>query len=189
MTEDVGARAERESRILRGLPLDYERVDGVFDGVPRDEAAEDALIVAVLKQPAVLDGLDLEPRDFWGLRYRVCWSAILRLHRRGEPIDFVTLGQELRRLGREDGHILIADLWQTNGLAADARVYLERIKEMRDRRRLIYSAQRIAEKAWDSENPLTDVLRDADLLVTALRRETAQPSTASALPDVDLLAL
>lgn len=173
MNANPGADAERASRIAHGLPLDYERIDGIFDGVPADLAAEDALLVAVLKKPAVLDGLDLDPRDFWGLHYRVCWSALLRLHHRGEALDFVTLGQELRRMGREDGHILIADLWQTNGLAADARVYLERIREMGVRRRLIELAQRIAEGAWDSSTPLADVVTAADRAVGAVKQDIA----------------
>lgn len=179
--------AYRASLAAAGLTPDYEPLEGRFETQPEDRCAEDALLVAVLKRPAVLDGLDLSPLDFTGFTYRRCWQAILRLHERREPIDFVTLLQELGRMGQANANVLVADLWQTNGYAGDARAYLERIHDCAVRRFGVSGAAEDADALYDSSIPVDDVLARMEQRIRQIRRRRAagdDRNTGFDLPDV-----
>jgi replicative DNA helicase len=60
--------------------------------------AEQCVIASVLLDNAALDRISLHPSDFYWFQHRYCYEAMQRLHERREPIDFVTLANELTRL-------------------------------------------------------------------------------------------
>ena len=68
---------------------------------PHDLAAERAVLGACLL-PEEKDAVEcaaklLAPRDFCVKRHQVLFAAIASLHKRGEPVDVVTVKLELER--------------------------------------------------------------------------------------------
>lgn len=77
---------------------------------PHDLDAERQIIGSVLAFPGRVDLDDLTgslmASDFYAPAHATAWSAIVDLHRAGEPVDFLTLNDRLR--GRVDGVDLLA---------------------------------------------------------------------------------
>src|SRR4051812_28160161 len=68
---------------------------------PQNLEAEESLIGGVLIDNTALDrALELvEPDDFYREAHRKLMRAMLALHERNEPVDLVTLSDEMRRRG------------------------------------------------------------------------------------------
>src|SRR4030065_2032866 len=64
------------------------------------QEAEEALIGSVLINPGILSLLDVQSGNFYIHRLRWIWQAFERLAGRGEGIDFVTLAEEIERMGK-----------------------------------------------------------------------------------------
>ena len=72
--------------------------------VPQDQAAEQAVLGAILAEPGVLErvGALLQPNDFFDPRHREIYGAALELWDRGEIVDPITMAAELARTERLD---------------------------------------------------------------------------------------
>src|ERR687886_660 len=72
---------------------------------PQNEEAETSVLGAILLSEQALDGLmidiKLRPDDFYRERHRLIFRAMLRLKDKAEPepIDAVTVSEELERTG------------------------------------------------------------------------------------------
>src|SRR4051794_7241881 len=71
---------------------------------PHDLDAERAVIGAMLvSEPAVsVIGEMLDAQDFYSETHRVLYAAMMRLYSRGDPIDQLTLSDELRNVDEFD---------------------------------------------------------------------------------------
>lgn len=72
--------------------------------IPCDELAERYLIGAVIiSRPALVSVVDkLVPENFFNETHRVTFRAIQKLHRANSGVDWITLKDELRRMGKLD---------------------------------------------------------------------------------------
>ncbi len=97
----------------RRLPSDDDASSGGPAPAPRGagrvpphnlEAEESLLGAMMLSRDALTAAVEerLEPRDFYKPAHGVIFEATLILHSRGEPIDPVTVAEELRRVGQLD---------------------------------------------------------------------------------------
>src|SRR5437867_651093 len=66
---------------------------------PHNTAAEEAVLGSILIEHASLNQLAgfLRPEDFYRERNGVIYAAMLALHERREPVDYLTLADELQR--------------------------------------------------------------------------------------------
>lgn len=66
---------------------------------PQDMAAEQSVLGAMLISPATITDVtpELEPGDFYRPAHEAIYDAITALHARGEPVDMVTVADELAR--------------------------------------------------------------------------------------------
>lgn len=69
--------------------------------VPHSRDAEEAVIGAVLINPEAYYDVAtfLRPEDFYVHRNRWIWETFARLHDRRQPIDLLTVSEELDQLG------------------------------------------------------------------------------------------
>jgi hypothetical protein len=69
---------------------------------PHNEEAEDAVLGSVLLDREVLGRIAgiVAPEDFYRDRHALVYAAMLALHERQEPIDYLLLLDELERSGR-----------------------------------------------------------------------------------------
>lgn len=121
---------------------------------PSAYEAEQAVLGSLLIDPAVLEQVRpiLEPTSFYRGQHGEIYAAILRLDRDRTPIDLLTLGDELRRVGRLEqvgGPSYLASLMNNTPTAVHATAYARRVAATALARRAIADAGRIAAAGYE----------------------------------------
>ncbi|MFO7740868.1 MAG: replicative DNA helicase [Anaerolineae bacterium] len=121
--------------------------------VPHNLEAEEAVLGSLLIDPEALFRVSpfLKPDDFYLQKNAWIYEAILGLHERREPIDFVTLCDELERQERLEeigGAAYVTHLINTVPSAIHVEAYGHIVEHSAIRRRLINAASRIAQLAY-----------------------------------------
>ncbi len=131
---------------------------------PHNLDAEAAFLGSVLLDTTVLAELDpLAPGDFFDERHAHIWSGIQRLYQAGQPIDYLTVNNELVKLGRENvvPPQYTAQLTERVATAIHAKAYAEIVQDLGKRRRLITAARQIAEAGGDMQVETADAIARA----------------------------
>jgi replicative DNA helicase len=118
------------------------------------------------------------PEDFYRGAHRTIFETVHALYDRGEPVDLVTLGDELERCGKlEDvgGPVFLADVLSRVPTAANALYYARIVAEHALRRRLIEAGTTITRLGYDAEGAL-EAVDNAEQVVfdVAQRRRTSE---------------
>lgn len=143
---------------------------------PHSQDAEEAFLGSILINPALLAMimLFLTAEDFFILRNAWVYEAMLRLHERGEEIDYLTLIEELRGQDRLDdigGIAYITYLTSNVGTSMYAETYAKIIYRAARRRGLLDASSDIARLARDEEKPIEVII---DLVENTLAAETGK---------------
>ena len=131
--------------------------------VPHNSEAEEAVLGSLLIDPEALFRVSpfLKPEDFFIQKNGWIYGTILSLHERREPIDFVTLCDDLERQGRLEeigSAAYITQLINAVPSAIHVEAYGRIVEQDAIRRRLINAASRIAQLAYQED-------QDVDLTV------------------------
>jgi len=134
---------------------------------PNSQEAEQSVLGSIMLDNEVYAQLEgtLTAEQFYKEAHRKIFRGMERLHRRGEPIDLVTLTEELRQGGDLESVgsvaylIGIADSVPT---AAYADSYARIVTEKATLRDLIGAGGRIMQLAFDQAQPIEDVLDQAE---------------------------
>lgn len=111
--------------------------------------------------------------DFYKQSHRILYPVIADLIAMGEPADFVTITEELRKRGQYDasgGTPYLIGLADTTSTAAYARTYAGIVAEKARLRDLIAVGQRIAQGGYDDALTFKELVAMADAELTALSR-------------------
>lgn len=138
--------------------------------IPSNMEAERAVLGAVLIDPDAIIRVAnfLRPQDFYRERHGWIFEAVQRLNDRHEPVDYVTLVDELDRNGRLEeigGAAYITDLVNTTPTAVYVEHYARIVERTAVLRRLISAAGRIAELAYDESQEVDDVVDRAEQII------------------------
>ncbi|MDZ7800463.1 MAG: replicative DNA helicase [Trueperaceae bacterium] len=146
---------------------------------PQNLEAEQSVLGSILldnEMYATLEGT-LRPEHFYKESHRKVFRAIERLFKRSEPMDLVTLTEELRQSGElEDvGNVpYLIGLAEGVPTAAYAESYARIVVEKAVLRDLISASGEIMQAAYEQASPLADVLDAAERTIfelsTARRR-------------------
>ena len=142
------------------------------------DAEQSVLGSMMLSNDALVAVFDehIEPEDFYRGANGTIFAAIHSIYARGNPVDAITVVEELKRSGDLDrigGHLYIHDLVQNVGTPASAGHYARIVGELALLRRLIEAAGRIMADAYasaDDPEQLADEAGEAIYRV-ARRRE------------------
>lgn len=131
--------------------------------VPHNTEAEEAVLGSLLIDPEALFQVSafLKPDDFYIQKNDWIYATILNLHERREPIDFVTVCDDLEREGRLEeigGAAYVTQLINAVPSAIHCEAYGRIVEQAAIRRRLINAASRIAQLAYQED-------QDVDLTV------------------------
>src|SRR5690606_2910703 len=130
------------------------------------EAEESVLGGILLDNEAFNTALEfLRAEDFYRAEHQAIFSAMMELSDRREPIDVVTLSQQLRQAGQLDesgGMENLARLEVLVPSSANVGYYAKAVKAMGLRRRLIHEASEIISEAFESEGSVEDFLDSAE---------------------------
>lgn len=134
---------------------------------PASSDAEEAVIGALLINPSIWPDIAalLQPADFFTLRYQYIYSAMARLHERNDAIDWLTLQEELRAIGKLSeigGPAALLNLVNNTPTSIHAEVYARLVQRAAVRRRLLSAADTMKRLALDEEQSTELVLADAE---------------------------
>ncbi len=134
---------------------------------PHSLEAEEAVLGSVLIDPESLFRVlpFLSPGDFFLVKNQWVWEAILALHERRDPIDFLTVCEELERreqLAEVGGQAYIAHLINVVPTAIHAEGYGRIVEQTSLRRRLLAAASDIAQLAYEEAEEIDQVIDRAE---------------------------
>ena len=159
---------ERRGRI-RGVPSGSAGEAGALVP-PHDLDAERAVIGAMLVSEAAVSvvGEMVVAEDFYSETHRVLYGAMMRLAAKGEPIDQLTLSDELRSVGEFDrigGRQYVFRLVESVPTAANAARYAEIVRGKALLRAVIDAGSRIQQEAFSEPDDVTQALDAAEQLI------------------------
>lgn len=122
---------------------------------PHSLEAEAAVLGAVLFNNAALAvvSTQIKSDDFYALKHRCIWDSMMRLSKAGEPIDSVTVGNDMIKVGtleRVGGSIALEGLTEACATVANVGHYAKIVARKAALRRVIYAAQGIISEAFEN---------------------------------------
>ncbi|MFO7558846.1 MAG: replicative DNA helicase [Desulfobacterales bacterium] len=134
---------------------------------PQNIEAEESILSAVLiDSSALLDIVEiLSPEDFYRTAHQKIFAAITELFAKSEPIDLVTVANNLKEKGQlEDmgGATYLAQLIDTVPLAVNAEHYAKIIRDKSSLRKLIAQANIIVNRCFEDRGDVDEVINFAE---------------------------
>ncbi|HUI49915.1 MAG TPA: replicative DNA helicase [Acidimicrobiia bacterium] len=150
---------------------DARRRAGVARIPPHNLEAEESLLGAMmLSREAITAAVEahLEGSDFYKPAHSAIFDAAYSLHSRGEPVDPVTVAEELRRAAQLDqlgGRQTLLRIQAATPASANAQHYALIVAELSMLRRLIETAGGIQEMAYAAEDAVDETLDRAEAAI------------------------
>ena len=141
---------------------------------PQNLDAEESVLGAMMLSPGAIGAVSetLSATDFYRESHAKVYRAALHLYGRGEPVDAITLVDELERKGElEDigGRVRIHELAALVPAAANAGHYARIVREMATLRGLMRAGSEIARLGMDREgDEATELVDRAEQIVFEL---------------------
>ncbi|AEH50471.1 replicative DNA helicase [Pseudothermotoga thermarum] len=137
--------------------------------MPHNLEAEEAVIGSILIDPSVVNDVMeiLRSDDFSSQKHRAIFTAMERLYERGEPIDVLTVCEELKKTGRMKlvgSEIDVARIAEAVPTSANVLYYAQIVRDKAILRSLIEAGRRIEEMARE-EREVDEILDQAERIV------------------------
>lgn len=160
-------------------------MNGLLEKMPpyNMEAEQAVLGSMMIDREAIYTAMEiLLPDDFYKEAHQIIYNTILNLNNRGEPIDMITLTEELRQQGNLEkiggiGHI--AAVANTVPTAANTPYYAEIVKEKAILRSLIHVSRTIANLCYEGQQETNELLDKSEKMVMEIAE---QRSTSNIIP-------
>ena len=142
------------------------------------EAERCALGCMLLDADCILTVSELvRPKDFYSPDHEEVFEAILQLFERGQPVDIITVSEQLALRGTLDktgGLPFLAAMADSVPTTANARHYAKIVEEKAILRRLIQASREIQENCYKPDRQADDILDEAEKSIFNLvqRRNT-----------------
>jgi replicative DNA helicase len=140
----------------------------VFDRVPPQALeAEMAVLGSILIDNESIGKVIeiLDSNDFYRTSHQTVYAAALQLFERNEPVDIITLSNELTRQKKLDevgGPYYMTELSESVASSANVEYYAKLVREKSVLRRLITEASTIARECYDAEEGAFNILDRAE---------------------------
>src|SRR3954447_2846386 len=143
---------------------------------PQNLDAEESVLGAMMLSPGAIGAVSevVSAADFYRESHGTIFKAALGLYQKGEPVDAITLVDELEERselekvgGRQRIHELAALVPATANAAHCARI----VREMATLRGLIRSGSEIARLGWDGPGETADLVDQAEQIIFGLAQE------------------
>jgi replicative DNA helicase len=137
---------------------------------PSNLDAEMALLGSILVDREIMGAVIeiVKPSDFYASFHEAIYQALFSLYERGEPLDKITLSEELKGRGLLDkigGLAYLTSLMDTVPTAASAEYYARIVKEKAALRGLIHVGTQITQIGYEAEDDVNGGLDRAEQLV------------------------
>jgi replicative DNA helicase len=143
---------------------------------PQNAEAEAMLLASLMAADTyVAEALSIvDADDFYREGHRAVVRAIGDLFQTGEPVEPITVIEQLTKNGELDtagGRMAVLDLMDTPFIAASYRTYAEMVRDAATQRRLLQVGQQIEKMVVQREGETTTMLQDAETLVYDLSQK------------------
>src|SRR5881398_3206933 len=137
---------------------------------PQNLEAEESVLGAMMLSPGAIGAVSeiLDAGDFYRESHAKIYRAALALYAKGEPVDAITLVDELEERGElEDagGRTRIHELAALVPASANAGHYARIVREMATLRGLIRAGGEISTLGWDRPGEATDLVDRAEQIL------------------------
>lgn len=134
---------------------------------PQNIDAEKSLLGAILIDEEVLADVSehVSAKDFYDKRHAMIFSGMMRLYEKHQPVDLLTLTDELKRkkeLETVGGSTYLTELTNYVPTAAHAEAYAKLVAQKAVRRRLIKASGDISELGYDEDTEVQELLEKAE---------------------------
>jgi len=140
---------------------------------PQNLEAEESVLGAMMISPGAIAAVSeiLDASDFYRDSHARIYRAALHLYGRNEPVDAITLTNELEQRGELEavgGRVRLHELARLVPATANARHYAEIVRETATLRGLIRVGGEIAQLGWEREGEPAELVARAEQLVYEL---------------------
>src|SRR5436189_1225484 len=137
---------------------------------PQNLEAEESVLGAMMLSPGAIGAVSeaLDASDFYRESHAVIYRAALTLYAKGDPVDAITLVDELEERGdleQAGGRVRIHELARLVPASANAGHYARIVREMATLRGLIRAGGAIAQLGWERPGETTDLVDRAEQVV------------------------
>jgi len=147
---------------------------------PQNLDAEESVLGAMMLSPgaiaAVSEVLDADGREFYRESNAKIYRAALSLYGRGEPVDAITLADDLDERGELEsigGKARVHELAALVPASANARHYAQIIRETATLRGLIQAGGEISRLGWERDGEAVELVDRAEQIVFNLSQQRA----------------
>lgn len=157
---------------------------------PQSLEAERSVLGGLMISQDAWDGVAelIAPEDFYRPDHRLIFRQIRHLAESSEPVDVVTLADQLQLSGELEaagGHAYLAELAESTPSASNIRAYAQVVQERSSLRRLIEAAQDIADSGFNPQGRNSgELIDEAERLIMQIGE---QGPKAGGPRDVDSL--
>ena len=146
---------------------------------PHDTSAEQSVLGAILIDPSAIHLVInfLKSDHFYNPDLRHIYSAMISLFEQQQPIDVVTLKNQLKREGstkKLSNPDVVADLINAVPNSAYVEHYGRIVKDHYTKRKLIELSSRTIERAFDGEEETKNIMDHAEMEIFGLSQEQSQ---------------
>ena len=143
---------------------------------PHSADAEESVIGALLiDSSAVVEVAEfLKSSDFYKPANAKVFSAVMQLHQTGQPVDILTVSEELERRGQIEevgGRAALADLCARTPTAVHAKQYARIVERKAVLRNLIAAAGKIAGIGYEETADVSEAVDRAEQVIYDLGKE------------------
>ena len=155
---------------------------------PQNLEAEESVLGAMMLSPGAIGtvGEILDAGDFYRESHAKIYRAALALEQRSEPVDAITLADELDRRGELEqvgGRVRVHELAALVPASANVAHYARIVHEMATLRGLVRAGSEIARLGWERPGETPDLVDQAEQLVF----ELSQSRVTGDFTDIDTL--
>lgn len=151
----------------------------LLDRVPPQnlEAERSTLGAMFLEKDAIYRAMEIiKPEDFYKDGHALIYQVVLDLTNKGEPVDLVTVTEELRQreaLEKVGGITYLTELANTVPTAAHVEYYARIIEEKALLRNLIHAATEIVGMGYDGQEEVEKILDEAEKKIFSIANRRA----------------
>ena len=151
---------------------------------PHDDEAEQAVIGSMMTdKDAVISAIEvLKPEDFYRDDNKTIYQAIMNLYAKAEPIDIITLKDELTSIGKLEpigGLEYLVSLPEKVPTTANVEKYIKIVEEKSILRSLIKTANQLIEIGYNQNEEVEVLMDNAEKKIFDLMQRKSQKGYSS----------
>lgn len=143
-------------------------IEAIMGRIPPNsiEAEQSVLGAMIIDKEAINSALEIiRPEDFYKEANREIFEAMVVLFNKNEPVDLITLSEELKRRGTLDnigGVTYLANLSSSIATTANIEYYCKIVQQKSILRRLIKSSDEVMSKAYEDTEEVNAIIELAE---------------------------